>query len=352
MGLFKDIFKNKNTYNGRLNMTVFFVNIFLILAHVFLSVFYYMAGHKFMFYANLGSLLFYLSAIFYCTKCRDTFLRIAFVEIWVHTLLGICSFGWDGYFQNWIFALLAAVFLSAYNPGRTDQSYKQSYVFSLILVLSYFLFALLVNTCDLPLMIKLSGNMKDVIFAFNNIISFTAIIFFAITYTRNKEEKEIELLKKANYDELTNIFNRHAFDAIEETITKNNYSIAILDIDFFKKVNDTYGHASGDIVLKEIGKVLESYSNNQILVGRWGGEEFVILGGPKISYEEFVSTLESIRIKISETKFIIKKGKIINCTVSIGSKYIKSSKSLDEAVNKADKNLYKAKQTGRNKVIS
>ena len=121
MGFLKNLFKNRNTYTGRINMTVFIINIFLILVHVFLSVFYFNADHKFMFYANLGSLLFYISGIFFSTKYRDTFLRISFVEIWVHTLLGICSFGWDGYFQNWIFALLAAVFLSAFNPGRTDQ---------------------------------------------------------------------------------------------------------------------------------------------------------------------------------------------------------------------------------------
>ena len=352
MGLFKDIFKNKNTYNGRLNMTVFFVNIFLILAHVFLSVFYYMAGHKFMFYANLGSLLFYLSAIFYCTKCRDTFLRIAFVEIWVHTLLGICSFGWEGYFQNWIFALLVAVFLSAYNPGRTDQSYKQSYLFSFILVLSYLLFALLVNKCELPLMIKLSDTMKNVIFAFNNIISFTAIIFFAITYTRNKEEKEIELLKNANYDELTGIFNRHGIDSIEYALKGKSYSIAILDLDFFKPVNDKYGHKAGDKVLSGIGNILNSFISKNITVGRWGGEEFIVIGNSDIKYEDFVNTLENIRKKIELTPYTIKDNKKINITVSIGSKYIKTSKSIEESVALADKNLYKAKQTGRNKVVS
>ena len=162
----------------------------------------------------------------------------------------------------------------------------------------------------------------------------------------------IELLKKANYDELTNLFNRHALDAIEENIIKNSYSVAILDIDFFKKVNDTYGHASGDIVLRGISKIIESYSSDKIIVGRWGGEEFLIIGSPDIKYEDFVSLLEKIRVTIENTRFKMKNKKIINCTVSIGGKYIKNPIKLEEAVNKADKNLYKAKESGRNKVVA
>lgn len=352
MDFYKKIFKNRNSRNNRVDKTIFYVNIFLILVHVFLSVFYLITHHKYMFIINIFSLIFYLSGLTFNSKHKDAFLRIAFVEIWVHTLLGICSFGWDGYFQNWIFALLAAVFLSAFNPGKTDQSYKQSIFFSFILVLSYLLFALLINTCNIPFMTELNNTMKNIIFTFNNLVSFTAIIFFAITYTRNKEEKEIELLKKANYDELTNLFNRHALDAIEENIIKNSYSVAILDIDFFKKVNDTYGHASGDIVLRGISKIIESYSSDKIIVGRWGGEEFLIIGSPDIKYEDFVSLLEKIRVTIENTRFKMKNKKIINCTVSIGGKYIKNPIKLEEAVNKADKNLYKAKESGRNKVVA
>jgi diguanylate cyclase (GGDEF)-like protein len=305
-----------------------------------------------MFIANLCSLLFYISAIFYCTKCRNVFLRVAFVEIWVHTFLGICSFGWDGYFQNWIFALLAAVFLSAYNPGNKDQSYKQSVIFSFIVVLSYFLFALFVNTVKFPITVNLSDNMKDILFAFNNFITFAAIIFFAVTYTRNKEEKEIELLRNANYDELTGIFNRHGIDSIEYALKGKSYSIAILDLDFFKPVNDKYGHKQGDNVLVGIGDILKSFISKNIAVGRWGGEEFIVIGNSDIKYDEFVNILESIRKKVESTSYAINEKKKINITVSIGSKYIKSSKSIEESVALADVNLYKAKQTGRNKVVS
>lgn len=355
MSFYKDLIKNKNSYNGRLNMTIFYVNVFLVLAHVFLAVFYAFANHGVMFIVNLFSLVFYLLSLKFSIKHKEAFLRIAFVEIWLHTLLGICSFGWDGYFQNWIFALLAAVFLSALNKTERGQSYKQSIIFSSILVLSYLLFALLVNTCKISFMIELNHIMKNIIFAFNNLLSFTAIIFFAITYTRNKEEKEFELIRKANYDELTGIFNRHALDAIVDSYIENKqntYCVAILDIDDFKKVNDTYGHKSGDMVLRKLGKILESYSDKDITVGRWGGEEFLILGGPSTDYDKFVTILEDFRNTVENTQFKIKNKKEIRCTISIGSKFVKKGYGLNEAVSKADTKLYKAKHTGKNKVVS
>lgn len=354
MDFYKIIFKKKNSYNDRLNATVFYINIFLILVHVFLLVFYSLVHHKFMFVVNLFSLVSYLIGFSYCFKHKMAYLNMAFVEIWVHTLLAVCSFGWEACFQNWIFALVVAVFLPAFSPDKRRQSYKQSYLFTFIIILSYFIFAEIINAFDLSIMIPLKQNMQNIIFFVNNIVSFFAIVLFAVTYTKNSESKEIELIKKANFDELTGIYNRHGIHTIEQTLLndKKDYSIAILDIDFFKVVNDTYGHKSGDMVLKEIGNILESYISNDITVGRWGGEEFLIIANSKVKYNDFINVLESIRIEISNTKFIIKNKKKIDVTVSIGSKYIKDKETIENSVSKADKNLYKAKETGRNKVIS
>ncbi|MBR4830444.1 MAG: GGDEF domain-containing protein [Bacilli bacterium] len=307
-----------------------------------------------MIFFNIGSIVFYLLGFLYCIKHRNLFLQFAFVEIWLHTLFAICSFGWGAYFQNWIFALLAAVFLPTFNPENFKQSYKQTYFLSAVLFISYFGFAYLIHTHTFSFTMELSTNMRTIIFVLNNFIAFISIIMFAVTYTKNKESKEIELVKKANFDELTGIYNRHGIDIIEEALLKRSkkYSIAILDLDFFKPVNDTYGHKSGDIVLSKIGQILASYTSKNISVGRWGGEEFIIVGNSDIKYSDFVNTLEDIRKTVEKTKYQINKKKKINITVSIGSKYIKDGKSIEEGVSRADINLYKAKQTGRNKVIS
>lgn len=344
----------KNSYNDRLNSTVFYINIFLILVHVFLSVIYLLAHHNLMSIINLVAIFIYIISLIFCTKHKTTFLNIAFIEIWIHLLFAVCSFGWEVCFQNWIFALVAAAFLPLFSSGKSKKSYVQAYIFAFFILLSYFIFAGIINTFDLGITVKLGKVLHNILFFFNNIVSFTAIILFAVTYTKNKESKEFELIRKANFDELTGIYNRHGIDTIESALLDNNkiYSIAILDIDFFKKVNDTYGHKSGDIVLRKIGRILESYTNNNITVGRWGGEEFLIIGNSKIDYNEFVKTLEKIRLEVSNTKFIIKKNKKIDITVSIGGKHIKDGKPIEIGVSRADINLYKAKNNGRNKVIA
>ena len=146
MSLVKNI--TKKSYNDRLNTTIFYINIFLILVHVFLLVFYLLVHHKFMFIVNLFSLASYLIGFLYCFKYKMAYLNMAFIEIWIHTLLAVCSFGWEACFQNWIFALVAAVFLPAFSPDKRRQSYKLSYLFTFIIVLSYFmLFCQSLLTC-------------------------------------------------------------------------------------------------------------------------------------------------------------------------------------------------------------
>ena len=352
MSLVKNI--TKKSYNDRLNTTIFYINIFLILVHVFLSVFYMLAHHNLMIIVNLFSIILYLVSFLFCFKHKKAYLNIAFVEIWIHMLLSFCSFGWEACFQNWIFALVAAVFLPAFSPEHKTQSYKQSYIFSFIIVLSYFIFAWITNTFDLIITIKLETYLQNTLFFFNNMVAFLSIILFAVTYTKNKESKEFELIRKANFDELTDIYNRHAIDTIMEDILirKESYSVAIIDIDSFKLVNDTYGHKSGDMVLKDLGRIISSYSNKDINVGRWGGEEFIIIANKNIYYNDFISLLEDLRITVSKNKFIIKNRRTIHLTVSIGSKNIKNSISLENSVSLADKNLYKAKEQGKNRVIS
>ena len=199
MSLVKNI--TKKSYNDRLNTTIFYINIFLILVHVFLSVFYMLAHHNLMIIVNLFSIILYLVSFLFCFKHKKAYLNIAFVEIWIHMLLSFCSFGWEACFQNWIFALVAAVFLPAFSPEHKTQSYKQSYIFSFIIVLSYFIFAWITNTFDLIITIKLETYLQNTLFFFNNMVAFLSIILFAVTYTKNKESKEFELIRKANFDE-------------------------------------------------------------------------------------------------------------------------------------------------------
>ena len=128
------------------------------------------------------------------------------------------------------------------------------------------------------------------------------------------------------------------------------------DIDFFKKVNDTYGHAVGDLVLKTIAKVIRSQLREYDIAGRYGGEEFSILL-PFTKIEEAKMVAERLRKSIENKVINISKVnpdaevKEIKVTISLGIYEIKPDDEDDDLLKKADKALYEAKNTGRNKVV-
>ncbi|MDO8609881.1 MAG: diguanylate cyclase, partial [bacterium] len=165
-------------------------------------------------------------------------------------------------------------------------------------------------------------------------------------------ENITELQKVAYTDHLTKLMNRIKIDEMLERCAnsykryKNIYSVILLDIDHFKLVNDTYGHLVGDDVLKHVAKVLSANTRNIDLVGRWGGEEFLII--TKETNIEGTSVLaEKIRKSVESYEFEIAK----NQTVSLGVAQIKENETVDELLKRADDALYEAKESGRNRVV-
>jgi len=173
------------------------------------------------------------------------------------------------------------------------------------------------------------------------ILIVVGIVILAILILYIKSKKNIEKIEKiAEYDELTNILNRRG--VLERLKDVKKGAVLFFDIDHFKKINDTYGHEFGDYVLKEIGKILKSTFRKSDIVGRWGGEEFIVIL-PDTDYEVGLKLAEKLRKTIEKYYF-----KGIHVTVSIGvSEY---SGNLEEDLKKADVALYEAKNSGRNQV--
>ena len=128
------------------------------------------------------------------------------------------------------------------------------------------------------------------------------------------------------------------------------------DIDFFKKVNDTYGHAVGDLVLKSIAKIIRGQLREYDIAGRYGGEEFsILLPFTKINEAQMVA--ERLRKTIEDKVIDISKvnpdceTKEIQVTLSLGIYEMQADDNEEELLKKADKALYQAKNTGRNKVV-
>ncbi|MBR8831796.1 MAG: Response regulator PleD [Chroococcopsis gigantea SAG 12.99] len=166
-----------------------------------------------------------------------------------------------------------------------------------------------------------------------------------------------QLEKLAITDHLTGIFNRRAIltFAEEEFIRCSRYerrfSLLMIDVDFFKSINDNYGHDIGDKVLIEVAETINNGTRKVDILGRFGGEEFVVLL-PEAGLPEAVGVAEKIKESVSEIRLPALRDKN-EITVSIGvASYEKSDHQLEEIIKRADRSLYYAKNQGRNRVVT
>ena len=168
---------------------------------------------------------------------------------------------------------------------------------------------------------------------------------------RNAKEKHVILSKT---DGLTGILNRRAiYEVLEKEILRSSrektpLSVIMLDIDFFKKINDGYGHNAGDAVLKELVRRVLAELRPYDTFGRYGGEEFIILLPGAFMYE-VLAVSERIRKAISSTSFDITSSSL-TVTASFGVAEFDFKENSDALINRADIALYKAKNNGRNRV--
>lgn len=171
--------------------------------------------------------------------------------------------------------------------------------------------------------------------------------------TQELLEKNLELELLSETDKLTGLFNRHKLDQkLEEEITRSQrenspFSLIILDLDHFKKVNDTFGHHLGDLVLIDTAKILRDQCRSIDMVGRWGGEEFLIIC-PATNLEGAMAVAEKCRIKIEQHIF----PSVGEVTASFGVKCYETNDSVISMLENADLALYRCKKHGRNSVES
>ncbi|MEM9366202.1 MAG: GGDEF domain-containing protein [Planctomycetota bacterium] len=168
------------------------------------------------------------------------------------------------------------------------------------------------------------------------------------------QTKQIEsYLTEARTDGLTGVFNRRAFDKkLDELFAiyrrgGSAFTLALVDIDHFKSVNDNYGHPVGDMVLQQVAAKLDEELRDALMVARYGGEEFVILTDTPIRAAS--RQFDEVRRRLSEIEFQTEKG-ILRATVSIGMSQTNDDLAIGPLVRRADEALYAAKKIGRDRV--
>jgi two-component system cell cycle response regulator len=168
-----------------------------------------------------------------------------------------------------------------------------------------------------------------------------------------------KLLRMATSDPLTGLFNRGYVDdrfAIElgrALRHRRQLTLAVIDVDRFKMLNDTHGHSAGDIVLRKIGAILRHSFRQSDTVGRYGGEEFVIIL-PEMSIEDALQKLDSLRELVATTPIELnKRGETVAVTISAGLASLpEDGKDAAELFALADERLFQAKREGRNRVVA
>lgn len=194
-----------------------------------------------------------------------------------------------------------------------------------------------------------------------NIVNLGTFIFFISflcgIYNLIVLQSNSKLIALASTDPLTGLTNRRSLLATaEKEIDKQvnehttpSLCIAICDIDFFKRINDTHNHDGGDAVLKHVSSLLKGDSMKPHFCARWGGEEFVIIFPGKTVNETF-ELMEAIRLKVQNT-VIHHNQKSIAVTITTGVTNVQPNEKIEHAIDRADKGLYAGKQGGRNKTV-
>lgn len=180
------------------------------------------------------------------------------------------------------------------------------------------------------------------------ILALIIILILTVILTRVIIQKKTEY--RADHDSLTGLYNRHHFmeflkrETSVSRRTGRGFALLMCDIDFFKNINDSFGHDTGDAVLKNIARILKSSSRESDLVSRYGGEEFMI-----ISLMDDPSSVAAYAERLRKTVSEDRTFELIRVTISIGIAMSKKNMSVEDLVNNADKALYGAKENGRNR---
>ncbi|HVT03822.1 MAG TPA: diguanylate cyclase [Thermoanaerobaculia bacterium] len=166
--------------------------------------------------------------------------------------------------------------------------------------------------------------------------------------------KRLELLSIT--DGLTKLYNhRHFQDELarqfdEAVRYQRPLSLALIDLDFFKKINDTYGHAAGDTVLQDVSAIFAGSVRSSDLAARYGGEEFIVMM-PETDLEDAVTFAEKIRVMVGEKPITTAAGEVpVTVSIGVSSYPFSRLKTPRELIDAADKALYRAKRNGRNQV--
>ena len=351
----EQIYKDTLKVNESKKMTVVIRILSLYLCAFFLT--------SVIFYVCLGSVLGWVWSIIFILMYLGVFAVSYYagsnITVWSFMIVtgfwGMMTlklFGWFSGGHAFTLLLVLIYFFS------NHQNIKSKAIIGFFLGIAYYLYTetffyrtAVIALSYKELMVVRVGCMSALLVA----TSVIAYLFSRDTQTmeRKLEEYNRELEKKANTDALTGLNNRgKGMELLEELKKDSNeriFSVCMCDIDFFKKVNDNYGHDIGDDVLRAVAAVLTRNTKDIGVVSRWGGEEFFIIF-PDANGDQAYVYIDNIRNQIK--KMVVFAGeKEVRVTLTYGLSEYDPTKTIEENVKSADEKLYYGKEHGRDQIV-
>lgn len=283
----------------------------------------------------------------YDTEILSGFVTFVLVEVDIYMVIAALMMGEGCNFDNYVYGLLLITSFQFY----ISHNMKRDILLKIFIMVSY----LFVKVCEhhfLPFYPDYSP-WVETFFSFTNPIIVTgATILFVIMVPLLIFRYEEGLTQKASVDKLTGLLNRTFLDKLH--FDEEQYNFAILDIDDFKKINDEYGHHSGDMVLQHLGNLLKKLERkyNNIFVIRWGGEEFVVVYRVRDENNYvFLDIMEQLRKDISASQVTVDDDRMVTYQVTVGVAFSTEAQSYEELLKIGDCRLYWGKQHGKNRVV-
>lgn len=283
---------------------------------------------------------------------------LTYFEIIVHSFVTTICIGWQFGFPQYIIGLIPFGYYMCHILIDGKRKYIIPTLLGLIAFFSFIgcrtisMFTGFLYDLELPAIAELA------IYIFNATCNFAFLFIVTLIYvidmqlaTNQLRMQNVDLDNMASVDPLTGLYNRRSMqDFFDDAIRSDRkFCLIMCDIDNFKKVNDTYGHDFGDVVLKEISEIIIHQVQDYGYVCRWGGEELLILCNDKL--DTACRIAENIRRNVEEHIFHCR-GKSIHCSLTLGVAAHKKGSSIEDTITHADSRLYYGKQNGKNRVVS
>ena len=332
---------DKKQHYKTIKKTCYTANTAYIILHVFYLILFIIARCDVLVYVTAGAIIIDLLSYIlmhkkkyylYALVCGNQYL--AFISVTTIML---------GFATGFHFYLIGLCIVSFFVAYFSKKGVRGSLVWA-GLSLAIYLTLFFVTEFNKPYY-DVPGWLEMTLFTLNAIMVFLFIVYYLVIFIKYALSLEKKIMNESRTDELTQINNRYALYDYFDTEDKSDKVLAILDIDDFKKINDTYGHVFGDHTLTRVAEIATEVLSDSF-VCRYGGEEFVMI----LNADNFLNRLEELRNRIAN-ETIEFEGVKINVTITIGAVNHIKDVSLEKWVNLADEKMYSGKKAGKNQTV-